>query len=413
MTGSLLTGRPGSLGSFRCLGASMVLALIGTTGCGPGPEEGAEPEAAELSAAFHAEDATGTMVIRRLSDGREWVHNPARADSAFVPASTFKILNAAIALEEGVASGPDHPFPWDGVERDFQVWNQDHTLATAMTASAVPVYQEIARAVGEERMTRRLAEAGYGNGSTGGGIDRFWLTGELRTSARDQVAFLTRMIIGDLPFSERTLEQVAGMLMADQGDGWVLRGKTGWAFEVELGWWVGWAEREGETFAFALNMAMPDAASDPPKRVRVGRDALVAVGAIPAPSTAGAPRAQDEIRDADQLEARAVLEGDVELQEQVWGEEFVVTNTEGEVLTRAQVLSAFRAGARPYAELERVTERVQDHGQVAVSLGRERVVPMGAPAEHPGVERRYTHVWVNRGDTWKLVARQAIRLPER
>lgn len=378
--------------------------------CGGDPGEGLGEAAPEIAAAFAAENATGTMVIRRLSDGREWVHNPVRADSTFVPASTFKILNAAIALEEAVASGPDHTFPWDGEEREFQVWNQDHTLATAMTASAVPVYQEVARAVGEERMTRWLDEVGYGNGSTGGGIDRFWLTGELRTSARDQVAFLSRMILGDVPFSEGTLDQVAGMLVVDEGPGWTLRGKTGWAFEVELGWWVGWAEHEGETFAFALNMAMPDAASGPPKRVRVGRESLIAVGALPAPEAGRAPEEEGDIREADQLEARAVLEGDVAVQETVWAEEFVVTNTQGEVLTREQVLAAFRAGARPYTEFERVTEQVQMLGPVAVSLGRERVVPTGSPAGHPGHERRYTHVWVKPGEAWRLVARHAMRL---
>ena len=361
--------RPG-----RIARVTLTLVVGGAASCGTDPGEGLGEGAPEIAAAFATENATGTMVIRRLSDSREWVHNPARADSTFVPASTFKILNAVIALEEGVASGPDHSFPWDGVEREFQIWNRDHTLATAMSASAVPVYQEVARAIGEERMTRGLAEAGYGNGSIGGGIDRFWLTGGLRTSARDQVDFLSRLASGTLPFSRQTLEQVAGMLVVEQEEGWTLRGKTGWAFEVDLGWWVGWAEHGGETFAFALNMAMPDAASDPPKRVRIGREALIAVGALPAPEAGRALEEEGEIREADPFEARAVLEGDVGLQETVWAEDLVVTTTQGEVLNREQVLAAFRAGARPYREFERVTEQwtVTPCGWRAGRSGRAR-----------------------------------------
>lgn len=247
------------------------------------PEPSALSESADavLDSIFAAESAVGTMVIRRLSDGREWVHNPARADSAFLPASTFKIANAAIALETGVASGPEEAFPWDGVEREIEAWNQDHTLRTAMAASAVPVYQVVARRIGEERMSEWLRRIDYGNADIGGGIDRFWLIGDLRTTAWQQVDFLTRFATGETPFSAGTEASVADMLVNGSGEDWVLYGKTGWAFEVELGWWVGWTEYRGETYLFALNLDMPAGATDAPKRVSIGRAALVAVGALP------------------------------------------------------------------------------------------------------------------------------------
>jgi beta-lactamase class D len=237
-----------------------------------------------LATAFAAEGARGTMVIRRLSDGREWVHDAARADSGFLPASTFKIVNAAIALETGLVAGPDEHFPWDGVRRTFDGWNRDHTFASAMQASAVPVYQEVARRIGEERMGGWLSRIGYGNADVGGGIDQFWLRGDLRVSAREQVDFLTRFVRGEAGFSPRTVAAVAGMVLTDSGAGWALHAKTGWAFEVELGWWAGWTVNEGETYVFALNMAMPDERMDPPRRIRMGRAALEAVGALPAPA---------------------------------------------------------------------------------------------------------------------------------
>ena len=126
-----------------------------------------------------------------------------------------------------------------------------------------------------------LRRLDYGNAATGGGIDRFWLTGDLRTSARQQVDFLVRYLTGGTPFSERTRGHVQAMIHGAGGDGWGLYAKTGWAFEYETGWWVGWTENGGERYVFALNMHMPDSRNDPPRRLRIGRAALIAVGALP------------------------------------------------------------------------------------------------------------------------------------
>jgi len=249
----------------------------GKTGDTPGEGDGMELLLAE---AFAADSAVGTMVVRRLSDGREWVHGPVRADSQFLPASSFKIMNAAIALETGVVD-PDELFPWDGVAREIPGWNQDHTLGSAMPASAVPVYQEVARRIGIQRMEEWLGRIGYGNGAVGGGVDQFWLTGDLRISAREQVDVLERLVTGALPFSPQTVEQVASMTRLEEGPGYVLHAKTGLAGGPQVGWWVGWTTHRGESWVFALNMWIPDSQRDLPKRTRIGRRVLAAVGALP------------------------------------------------------------------------------------------------------------------------------------
>ncbi len=279
------------------LGSIPLLSLVLLVGCGDATPDGPRGPASEpapparagdassdavtvLAGIFEAHDGQGTLLVRRLSDGREWVHDPDRAERPYVPASTFKIANAAIALETEVVSSPDEVFPWDGVERQFAGWNQDHTLSTAMTASAVPVYQEVARRIGNERMSAWLERFDYGNGSTGGGIDQFWLTGQLATSARDQVDFLERWYRGRLPLSPSTVEGVTGMLRQDGDTACQLFGKTGWAFEAELGWWVGWTVCPNDTFIFALNLDIRDPSVDPANRVRIGRGGLEALGAL-------------------------------------------------------------------------------------------------------------------------------------
>lgn len=198
----------------------------------------------------------GTMVLWQKDATNALVHHPARAQTALLPASTFKILNACIALETGVATGPDQVFPWDGVARDVTAWNKDLTLKEAFAVSSVPVYQHIARLVGPERMQRYVQQARYGNANIGGEIDSFWLRGDLRISAMEQIDFLHRLYQDQLPFSVGTMAMVKGMMLVEQGEGWVLRAKTGVAVKEtpHIGWWVGWVERGDAVWFFALNM---------------------------------------------------------------------------------------------------------------------------------------------------------------
>ena len=103
-----------------------------------------------------------------------------RAEAGYLPASTFKIPNSLIALETGVVADADSDdVPWDKVVREFDAWNQDHTLRTAFKASAVPVFQDIARKIGPERMQQYVDAFDYGNRDIGGApIDTFWLNGK-------------------------------------------------------------------------------------------------------------------------------------------------------------------------------------------------------------------------------------------
>ena len=123
----------------------------------------------------------GTFVAYKVDDYLIIASDKVRSGEGKLPASTFKIPNSLIALETGVVEDPDKDvFKWDGVKRDIEAWNKDHTLRSAIAVSAVPVYQEIARRIGEERMQKYVDLFEYGNRDIGGGIDQFWLTGNLR-----------------------------------------------------------------------------------------------------------------------------------------------------------------------------------------------------------------------------------------
>jgi beta-lactamase class D len=237
-----------------------------------------------LAKRFTDEGTVGTFVGYKTDDYLIIASDRERSGEAKLPASTFKIPNSLIALDTGVVADPDKDiFKWDGVKRDIAAWNQDHTLRSAIAASAVPVYQEIARRIGAERMQKYLDEFDYGNRNIGGGIDQFWLTGDLRIDPIQQIDFVDRLRRGVLPAQKRSQDLVRDILPVTKVGDAIIRAKTGLVgAEVgkpSLGWIVGWAEKGSAQTVFALNLDVRD-----PKhvasRMTIAQQCLTDIGAL-------------------------------------------------------------------------------------------------------------------------------------
>ena len=238
----------------------------------------------DLAKRFFDVGTAGTFVGYKVDDYLIIASDKIRSGEARLPASTFKIPNSVIALETGVVTDPDKDiFKWDGVTRSIEAWNKDHTLRSAIAASAVPVYQEIARRIGEERMQKYLDLFEYGNRDIGGGIDQFWLTGNLRIDPVQQVDFVDRLRRGALPVSKRSQELVRDILPVTKSGDAVIRAKSGLlGAEVgkpSLGWLVGWAEKGSAQTVFALNVDCrePRHIAD---RMKLAQQCLTDIGAI-------------------------------------------------------------------------------------------------------------------------------------
>ena len=232
--------------------ALIVLVFIFTrpSPAGDGTRETVRDDFARL---FDSAHVSGSFVLYNLQDS-SWIFcNRAQFTQKFTPASTFKICNSLIGVETGVIRDESFVIPWDSVERSRPEWNHDHDLRSAFRNSTVWYYQELARRVGGERMKYWLDRVRYGNADTAGGIDRFWLSGNLRVTPQEQIDFLTRLHNNDLPFSSRTMGIVKRIMIADSTAQYVLRAKTGWGSEgdSDIGWYVGYVERGGNAWAFA------------------------------------------------------------------------------------------------------------------------------------------------------------------
>jgi len=237
-----------------------------------------------LAKRFTDAGTVGTFVGYKTDDYLIIASDKDRSGQAFLPASTFKIPNSLIALETGVVGDPDKDlFKWDGVKRSIEAWNQDHTLRSAIAASAVPVYQEIARRIGTERMQKYVDLFEYGNRNIGGGIDQFWLTGELRIDPIQQIDFVDRLRRGVLPVAKRSQDLVRDILPVTTAGDATIRSKPGLLGaelgKPSLGWLVGWAEKGGAQTVFALNLDVrePRHVAD---RMKLAQQCLTDIGAI-------------------------------------------------------------------------------------------------------------------------------------
>ena len=96
----------------------------------------------------------------------------------------------------------------------------------------------------------------YGNENISGGIDRFWLDGELRISADEQIEFLKKIFRNEVKFSQRSIDILKKIMIYEKTDQYIIRAKTGWALRVkdQVGWFVGYVEKEDNVYFFALNI---------------------------------------------------------------------------------------------------------------------------------------------------------------
>lgn len=201
---------------------------------------------------YRAEGLQGTMLIQSLDGRTEFTYNMADLNAGYVPASTFKIPNTLIALEENVIQNVDDVIVWDGVERLYAPWNQDQTLKSAFKVSCVWCYQRFARQIGNQKYRNYLKLFHYGNQKTGSDVATFWLEGDLRMSVRQQIAFLRRVYEKSLPVKPEHYQILKQIMLSEDSGSYRIWSKTGW--QGKDGWYVGYLQRDSQVWLFAHHL---------------------------------------------------------------------------------------------------------------------------------------------------------------
>jgi beta-lactamase class D len=219
----------------------------------------AAPARAEVVCTLLVDEASGAVLLEEGDCA-------ARA----TPASTFKLALAVIGFEAGILQDAGHPVlqiaagdpDWGGAE-----WRKPTTPERWLRYSVVWYSQRITRALGAAKLTEATRALGYGNADFSGdagydnGLERAWIGSSLQISPREQVAFLRKLVLGELPVSAQAQLKARGIVQTWQVAGWRIKGKTGTAYPRRAdrsfdyakgwGWFVGWAEAEGQGVVFA------------------------------------------------------------------------------------------------------------------------------------------------------------------
>ena len=189
-------------------------------------------------------------------------------DRRVTPMSSFKLPLAMIGYDAGILADEHNPaWPYraelDRPKRerktvDPTIWEKDSILWYS---------QELTRSLGEDRFADYIDKFSYGNGDVSGdpgkdnGLTESWLVSSLVISPDEQATFLRRFLIRALPLSTEAYDLTHRITPRfEAADGWIVQGKTGsgWVGEKgktdrsnPLGWFVGWAEKDGQHVVFA------------------------------------------------------------------------------------------------------------------------------------------------------------------
>lgn len=217
-----------------------------------------------LKKLFEENNVAGTFGLYDNGTGQFVIYNLSRfKDSAFLPASTFKIVNSLIGIETGRIVNEKMIIKWDGVVRTFpngdtaKDWNKDLSMEEAFKVSAVPYFQEVARRIGKDTMQHWLDSVKYGNHTIGNKIDMFWLDNSLLITPDEELGLVKRLYFNQLPFQKRSQEIVKKVMLQESNANYKLSYKTGYGFKKNgnaLGWIVGWIEENQHPYFFVLNM---------------------------------------------------------------------------------------------------------------------------------------------------------------
>jgi len=107
----------------------------------------------------------------------------------------------------------------------------------------------------------------------------------------------------------------------------------------------------------------------------------------------------------------AITKGDMKAYGRLVGDDYVYTNQDAVVRTKAQMVSAYDSGSLKYESAKFDEIKVHAYKDTAVVTGRNTAKGKDNGKDFVG-QFRYTRVYVKRQGTWQLVATQATRIPE-
>lgn len=218
----------------------------------------------DLKDAFDGQ--TGSFVLYDDKNDTWMIYNKEEAVTRLTPVSTYKIYDALLGLEAGIISPQSSLIAWDGQRYEYDLWNADQTLHSAMENSVTWYFQAIDRQAGFAAVKNYIREIGYGSQTAAGDLSSYWTDSTLTISPVEQVEMLKKFYYNRFGFSPENINAVKDSIyLYTKGDSSVY-GKTGTGKEKEkntLGWFVGYIEQDERVYFFATSLQNEEPACGP------------------------------------------------------------------------------------------------------------------------------------------------------
>ncbi|MCZ6915040.1 MAG: class D beta-lactamase [Rickettsia endosymbiont of Ixodes persulcatus] len=200
-----------------------------------------------------------------------------QCEQRYSPASTFKIAISLMGYDTAILLDRMHPV-WPYNEKyhaSLAIWKQPHNPTTWLAHSCVWYSQVITQKLGFKKFKDYVKKFQYGNKDVSGdkglhnGLTQAWLSSSLQISPQEEVSFLQKLLASDLPVSKKAQEMTRNILyIKPLPNGWKLYGKTGGGQcqdvqrnkinTCQMGWFVGWLQKEKQQIIFVHYKQFPD-----------------------------------------------------------------------------------------------------------------------------------------------------------
>jgi len=220
-----------------------------------------------------ASEGVGRIECTIIADGvtGNTLYESGECSRRVSPCSSFKLPLAIMGFDSGILQSPKSP-TWE-LKPEYNPSSRDQAYKHVYPAlwqsdSVVWFSQQLTSRLGTDRFTEYVKKFEYGNQDVSGdpgennGLTQSWLMSSLAISPNEQVEFLLRFVERKLPVSETAYDMAYATIPQYQAaQGWVVHGKSGsgWLRDDDgkidenrpQGWFVGWAEKNGQQVVFA------------------------------------------------------------------------------------------------------------------------------------------------------------------
>lgn len=120
-------------------------------------------------------------------------------------------------------------------------------------------------------------------------------------------------------------------------------------------------------------------------------------------------KVREQIRKLDMAHAAAIYKGDAVALDSLMDDNVTVNHPTNRIVKeKKELLDLIRQGVIRYTSFERFPEKFLFFENMVVVMGSEIVVPAkGAPGAGMTLRRRYTNIWMNQNNHWRLTVRHA------